>query len=255
LNSQELVRVKGVAPHDTAFPQVAEDLETLSGAHNYHRWLYSSIKGALGTRIVEVGAGIGNYTPLLLKHGRVHAIDPEPAYVSLLRERFSNHESFEAEELALGDWSAETRARLRQFRPDTFVCLNVLEHVEDDASAVAAMFDCLQPGGQIALVLPALRWLYSPLDARYGHYRRYTKPDVARLTSGLPSVSTTKCQFLNAAAVPGWWFNHVLMKRLRLPQAQTLLFDRTLVPLAAAVERVLPVPFGLSLVVWLKKGR
>ena len=125
--------VEPVAPDATSFPQVAEDLETLSRAHNYHRWVHAAIQGALGRRIVEIGAGIGNYTGLLLEHGRVLAADPEPAYVAHLRRKFAGDERFEAMELTLGDWSAQTRADVRRFRPDTFVCLNVLEHVEQDA--------------------------------------------------------------------------------------------------------------------------
>ena len=242
-----------IAPIDTQFPQVAEDLRTLSEAHNYHRWLYSSIEGAIGTRVVEIGPGIGNYTPLLLEHGHVLGAEPERAYVDYLRRRFAGSDRFEVTQLALDDWDAGTRQSIARFEPDTFVCMNVLEHVESDAAAVAAMFDCLRPGGHIALVLPALGWLFSPLDRRYGHYRRYGKADVARLVTGLPAAAVRKCHYLNAPAVPGWWINHVVLKRERLPKGQTRLFDRTVVPVAAALERIVPVPFGLSLVVWIER--
>jgi hypothetical protein len=63
----------------------------------------------------------------------VLAADPERAYVAHLRRKFAGDERFEAMELTLGDWSAQTPADVRRFRPDTFVCLNVLEHVEQDA--------------------------------------------------------------------------------------------------------------------------
>lgn len=247
-------RLDPVAPGATAFPQVAEDLQTLSTAHNYHRWVYAGIKGALGSRIVEIGAGIGNYTGLLLEHGRVLAADPEAAYVAYLRRKFANHERFDAIELTLGDWPAETRDEVRRFRPDTFVCMNVLEHVEQDAAAIESMYDCLEPGGHIALVVPAHTWLFSPLDRRYGHFRRYSRSDVPRLLARLTGASLPRCRYQNAAAVPGWWVNHVLLKRERLSPSQTVLFDRLLVPFAAAFERVVPVPIGLSLVLWIRKG-
>lgn len=253
MSAEQYTHLEAIAADDTEFPQVAEDLRTLSDAHNYHQWLYSAVRGALGSRIVEIGAGIGNYTPLLLGHGHVLAAEPEPVYVAYLRQRFASSARFGVLPLALGDWSREERAQVSAFEPDTFVCMNVLEHVEHDAASIAAMFSCLPPGGHVALILPALSWLYSPLDRRYGHYRRYGKADVPRLIRGLRDVSVPRCHYLNAPAVPGWWINHVLLKRESLPKGQTRLFDRTIVPVAAALERVVPVPFGLSLVVWIRK--
>lgn len=243
-----------VVPDETLFPQIAEDLRTLSAARNYHAWLYAHIEGALGRRIVEIGAGIGTYTPLLLAHGEVWATEPEPAYLSYLRRRFATCDRLTVIELAIGDWSEQTRERIRQLRPDTFVCLNVLEHVDPDAAAVGAMYDCLEPGGHLALILPALPALYSPLDRRYGHYRRYAKRDVTRLTHGLRGARIVRCRYFNAAGALGWWVNHVVLRRERLPKAQTLLFDRLIVPLAAGLERLLPPPVGLSLAVWIRKG-
>lgn len=254
LNRDDRDDLDGPAPSDTGYPQVAEDLRTLSGARNYHAWVFSTIEGALGGRIVEVGPGIGNYTPLLLGHGQVLALEADRAYLPVLRRRFGARQEFTVEELSLGNWSAATRASVRRFHPDTFVCLNVLEHVEDDEAAVASMYDCLEPGGHIALVVPAHQWLFSPLDERYGHHRRYTTSDVQRLVAGLPGATVPRCHYFNAAAVPGWWVNNVVFKRQRLSKAQTLLFDRMLVPVAAAVERRVRVPFGLSLVVWIGRN-
>ena len=243
-----------IRPEDASFPQIARDLQTLSDARNYHRWLYTQIKGALGTRIVEVGAGIGNYTPLLLEHGQVWALEPDPPYAEYLRRRFAGLSRLHVVELALDSWSSAVRDQIRGYRADTFVCLNVLEHVEADAAAIAAMYDCLEPGGSIALVLPALSALFSPLDRRYGHYRRYTRRDVPRLIAGLHRVEVPYCRYLNVPGVLGWWINHVVLKREQLPSAQTRFFDRTMVPVASALEKIAPPPFGLSLALWLRKG-
>jgi precorrin-6B methylase 2 len=47
---------------------VGRDLEAMSFAENYHRWILESLKPQLGTRLVEVGAGSGSFSDLLLDH-------------------------------------------------------------------------------------------------------------------------------------------------------------------------------------------
>lgn len=238
----------------TLFPQVEEDLETLSHAVRYRQWLYRQIRGALGTRILEIGSGVGNYTEFLLRHGHVIATDMESHYVSELRSRFRDEPRVRVEQLALEAWNAETLARCRALAVDTVVCLNVLEHVSDDRLAVRSMLGCLVPGGHLALIVPALPSLFCEIDRRYGHVRRYTRRGLVSLLGAEPSAVVVRCCYFNAFGVAGWWVNHVLLGRTQLPAGQVRLFDAILVPLAAAAERVVPPPFGLSLVAWVRKS-
>ncbi|WP_313231769.1 methyltransferase domain-containing protein [Sphingobium yanoikuyae] len=52
--------------------------------------------------------------------------------------------------------------------------LDVLEHVEQDREALAALRDRLAPGGRILLTVPAAPWLWSEHDVLHHHKRRYT---------------------------------------------------------------------------------
>lgn len=54
---------------------IQKDLLVLQEAVQYRRWLFSLIKPHLGNTILEIGAGIGNYTELLLDCERVFATD------------------------------------------------------------------------------------------------------------------------------------------------------------------------------------
>jgi len=238
----------------TLFPQVEEDLETLSQAVRYREWLYGQIRGALGTRILEIGSGIGNYTEFLLRHGQVLATDMEAHYVSELRSRFRDQPRVHVEQLALEAWDPAVLARLCTFAPDTIVCLNVLEHVPDDGRAVRQMLDCLTTGGHLALIVPAMPSLFCEIDRRYGHVRRYTRRGLEGLLATEASACVVRCRYFNAFGVVGWWVNHVLLERTQLPTRQVVLFDRVVVPVVAAVERVVRPPFGLSLVAWVRKG-
>ncbi len=44
-----------------------KDLEAMSFAVNYHRWILSIFEPYLGKRVVEVGAGTGSFSELLLE--------------------------------------------------------------------------------------------------------------------------------------------------------------------------------------------
>ena len=51
----------------------------------------------------------------------------------------------------------------------------MLEHIPDDARALACIHRLLAPGGRLLLLVPAERYLYGTLDRALGHYRRYQR--------------------------------------------------------------------------------
>lgn len=53
--------------------------------------------------------------------------------------------------------------------------LDVVEHIEDDVAALAAMKSCLKPGGKILIAVPAHQWMWSAHDVVNHHHRRYSK--------------------------------------------------------------------------------
>ena len=44
--------------------QGVAELETMAGAVNYNRWLFSQAEPFLGRRVLEIGCGIGTYLEL-----------------------------------------------------------------------------------------------------------------------------------------------------------------------------------------------
>ena len=45
------------------------DLESMSFARNYHDWILELFRPYLGSRLVEVGAGTGSFSEMLLARG------------------------------------------------------------------------------------------------------------------------------------------------------------------------------------------
>lgn len=67
---------------------------------------------------------------------------------------------------------------------DIIVMLNVLEHIEDDVTALKNTFELLKPGGSLVIEVPAGPNLYDKYDVELHHFRRYTSLELqAKLES------------------------------------------------------------------------
>lgn len=55
---------------------------------------------------------------------------------------------------------------------------NVLEHIENDTQTLRDIRLIMASGGKLAIYVPALPMLFSDLDHRVGHFRRYTKNEL-----------------------------------------------------------------------------
>jgi SAM-dependent methyltransferase len=204
--------------------------------------MYRQLAPHLGQRVLEIGSGIGTLTRYLLGRELVLATDLEPRYLRILSNTFERHTRVQVRPL---DLAAFDPAELAPYRLDTVVCLNVLEHVEDDRGALRRMSESLVPGGRVVVLVPAHRALYGAIDRAIHHYRRYERDElVARLAEA--GFTVERADFFNRFGVAGWYLNSVLLRRTSVPGFQ-LRIQNLLVPLLRA-ESALRLPFGLSLV-------
>jgi SAM-dependent methyltransferase len=128
---------------------------------------------------------------------------------------------------------------------DSIVAVNMLEHVLDDETALAGASKVLSPGGKLVLVVPAHKWLFGTLDREVGHFRRYGRADLRSKLERAGFV-VNEMHFMNFLSVPGWFINFVLLKRHTMPAFTLYLADK-LIPAVSAIERMVSIPFGLSL--------
>jgi glycosyltransferase involved in cell wall biosynthesis len=214
----------------------------LSRAERYNRWMFQQMTPWLGQRVLEVGSGIGSFTRYLTGRDLVVATDLNPRYLRILGNTFERHTRVEVMPLDLGDFDP---AELASRNLDTILCLNVLEHIEDDRGALRRLYDSLAPGGRLLLLVPAHQRLYGSIDRAIDHHRRYERTGlVAKLEEAGFLVEHT--EFFNRLGVVGWWLNGQVFRRSGVPGLQLHLHN-ALVPLLRAEAHV-PLPFGLSLV-------
>jgi SAM-dependent methyltransferase len=214
----------------------------LASADNYNRWIYSQVEPYLGKRILDVGCAIGNITQFYADREQVIGVDVVPEELSVARERFAG-KAFEAYHMDVG---SPDLLQFRERHLDTAVCLNVLEHVEDDVHALRNMRDTLVPGGTICLLVPCNKWLFGPMDAIDHHYRRYNQAEMnAKLEeAGLTLVHQN---YFNMLGIAAWFLQNRVLRRSMAAPSQYSLYD-ALVPGLRVIEGIVRVPAGLSLV-------
>ncbi len=221
---------------------LAKSLDLLKDTYNYNHWIYSLLRPYLGTRILEIGSGPGNLTQFFLNSEVVRCLEPDEDYVRQLEQMAGVHRN-----LAVVRGSVEQMPGLG-VEPgsfDTVLCVNVLEHIKDDADAVRRMQQMLRPGGRLLLYVPAGRWAYGKMDEAMGHCRRYARGDIARLARET-GARIRICRYVNFIGLWGWWWAGRVRKETYIDPAKAVWVDR-LVPYISAVERLLPPPVGQSL--------
>jgi SAM-dependent methyltransferase len=129
--------------------------------------------------------------------------------------------------------------------------MNVLEHIEDDRSALDHMLSLVRPGGTLFLLVPAHAFLFSAFDTAGGHFRRYNKRGMRDLFSrAVPPEGISLDQFyFNTIGAAGYWAVYRLMQKQPRGGAESEIgwFDRAVVPWQRRLEPRW-APFGLSLV-------
>lgn len=218
-------------------------LSIMERAVAYQRWIYEKIAPFLGEDVLEVGCGIGNLTRFLLSHSNVGISDMNEEYLRIAEEKFGGHPNLKEAFL----WDIRQKPSANLSTPfDTIVCLNVLEHIEDDETVLRNFYQFLLYGGRVILLVPALKGLYNRLDRELGHIRRYSRKELAQKISksGFRILFLT---YFNFFGILGWFLNGTMLKRPLLPEGQVRIFDR-MIPGFIFLERIIPIQVGQSLI-------
>jgi len=80
---------------------------------------------------------------------------------------------------------------------------NVLEHIDNDVDALMSIKKKMLPGALLVIYVPALPFLFSEMDAKVGHYRRYTKKELLGKVSQA-GFSTKDCYYNDCLGVLAW---------------------------------------------------
>lgn len=218
-------------------------LRIMQGAGKYNFWLFNRIRPYVGDKVMEVGSGVGNITKFLLDRDLIIATDCSEGYLEELKIQFGDYEN-----VKIAHFDLEEEIDVEKFNEeiDTVVCLNVLEHINNDRKALENIFRILSHGGNLILLVPALSILEGSIDTQLDHYRRYEREEIIKKLEDTGfRVKTYK--YLNLLGAIGWFVNTKILNKKLISSKQLRLFNCFL-PLLKLEEKR-KIPFGLSLLI------
>jgi SAM-dependent methyltransferase len=207
-------------------------------------------------RILDIGCGTGFNVEFLHAHGfdRVFGLDLSTDALEFCRSR-------RLTSLVRGD------ATLAPFRAGVFdmiLALDLIEHVEDDVTALQGLAQLLSPGGVLIVFTPAFQFLWGHQDEISHHFRRYNS---AGLRSKIENAGlhVEKLTYANSFLFPVVWAGRASFKLLGARKAGMTensmhpKWSNGLLQAIFAAERPLlrfmNLPFGVSLLTLATKPR
>jgi SAM-dependent methyltransferase len=237
-------------PPPEGFTYPGQELDAMAGASNYHEWILGVFKPFLGRHLVEVGAGLGSFSELILRHHACQTfslIEPSREMYNQLAanaQRLQTNTRIETFHGTFRDAAPSIKARQA---PDSIIYVNVLEHIRDDEGELDAIHATLAETGRVFIFVPALPWLYGAFDERVGHVRRYMKSGLERKLerAGFRMVLS---RYFDFAGIGPWWVKYCLFRSATMAPGSVRLYDRWVVPVTRRIEALISPPLGKNVI-------
>ena len=225
------------------------DLEVLAEMPKYYDWILDHFRTHVSGAVIEFGAGTGTISSRLRPHVEtLDLVEPSPNLVEHLLSRFDG-------DAKVTVFCQSLEHRLSETEPgkhDSIVAVNLLEHLEDDSSAMKGFFDLLTPGGKACLFVPALPTLMSRLDHEFGHFRRYTRQSLGRLAESV-GFRLVEIRYMDFLGIVPWFVLFRLGKSVSFNARAVRLYDSVGIPFTRTMERLLKPRIGKNLILIAEK--
>jgi len=218
------------------------EFNALREANNYRRALLKMFAPYLAGRVIEIGAGCGQFTEKLRQLATIQyllAVEPDARFCAEFRKTLPAQPLLEGVITSVtdpGPWNG-------------ILSINVLEHIREDQNELAIYSRILkQEHGRLCLFVPARQEIYAPIEVDFGHHRRYSRADLRRKLEQA-GFRILKLHYFNFIGYFAWWFSFRVMGQRKFNPGMVRLFDRVIFPVGFGLESHLAwPPIGQSLV-------
>jgi len=224
------------------------EFAALREANNYRRALLKVFSPYLRGRVIEIGAGTGQFTGELRTLPSIQyllSIEPDPKFCAEFRKTLPGQPLVEGVITSVTDpnpWNG-------------ILSVNVLEHIREDQSELALYANLLKKEhGRLCLFVPARQEIYAPIEVDFGHHRRYSRGNLRRKLENA-GFKILRLHYFNFIGYFGWWWSFRVLGQRKFNPSMVRLFDRYIFPVGFGLEsRLLWPPIGQSLVAIAEAG-
>lgn len=217
-----------------------DNLEVMASARNYNAYLLSLV-GTLqkGQKILDFGAGSGTYADdLKATRTQIDCVEPDVTLAGILKKK---------------GYTVFSDAKNLTAKYDIIYTFNVFEHIKDDKNSAKILVKHLKPGGMLVIYVPAFQTLFSSMDKKVGHYRRYRKWMLKELLAD-QDVSISRLQYCD----PIGFFAALAFKVVGnsngdLSPGSIKFYDRLIFPVSRLIEPLTKHFFGKNAVIIVQK--
>ncbi len=228
---------------DAEFRYVGAELDVFAQAARWKDYWSTLVRPYCRGVVWEVGAGLGANTPRLINPAVTRWVCVEPDAV--LAARLCGAVTPDGHHPVIEIHHGTTRDVPSDRRPDVILYIDVLEHIEQDGEELSWVADQMAGGGRLVVLSPAHGWLFSPFDVALGHFRRYNRK---MLRAAVPaSLREERLIYLDGAGMLASLANRLLLRQAYPTLDEILFWDRRLIPVSVALDRVFGYRLGKSL--------
>ena len=219
-----------------------DNLEVMAEAENYNAYLARLVKKQIvgAARVIDFGAGIGTFAQPIHAAGLdIIGVEPDSGQRQRLLEK--------------GIPCVSDIAEVEDGWADAIYSVNVLEHIDDDRAILRALHAKLKPGGNLFIYVPAFQLLYSAMDKKVGHVRRYGRAEL------MDKVKEAGFQVIDSRYADSLGFLASLVYKWHgddsgdINRGALKAYDRFVFPLSRAIDVLTSSFFGKNLSLVAKK--
>ena len=189
----------------------------------------------LGSRVLEVGGGLGQISDVLIDDDiDLVTLEPDAHLFGKLKEKYDQLSNPEVQNLTVEGLLVEGKLAA-EF--DSAIYVNVLEHIADDNSELINVGKLLKTGGNVVIFSPALPILYGTMDGLSGHFRRYTKSELIDLVrdSGFEVIHV---EYFDFVGIFPYFFMYRFLKVRTIGSGGMFVYDNIILPISTVLRRL-----------------
>lgn len=218
-----------------------DNLEVMSQAKNYNKFLVSLVnRSPASIKALDFGAGTGTYAEMLRDEGfAIDCLEPDEKQAKLLKsKKFTVIKN-------IND--------VKKSSYDVIYSFNVFEHIEDDLGVARVVSEKLKPGGLFVVYVPAFQLLYSAMDRKVEHHRRY-RIERLRAMADQSAMSIVNIQYCDPLGFPAALVYKLIgSKKGDISPTAVSIYDKYIFPISRVLESATKKLFGKNALIIMRK--